>query len=376
MEPQVEPARSRLLEVDVTRILATMFMVQGHTLDVLLAPQFRAGAAYNFWLFLRGLTAPTFLFLAGLSFTLSSTKHWDSYLAPSSSFYRRIRKFGFFVLLGYAMHLPVSSFGDLAGLNAAGWQSWLQVDVLQCIGVTLICLQLLVMACRTPQRFAKVALGLSIFVVLATPLVAGVEWQAGLPLPVASYLGLQTGSLFPLFPWSGYILLGAATGYGARQWKSDMARMRRVLPVIGAAFILVGLCRIPHYLYPQVDFWLTSPSLFLIRVGCVGLLLTAVSYVTQRIKFPERPTQYLAQESLTIYFVHVCILYGSVWNLGLRQTIGATLSPGPTLLSIAALVSSMALLGFTWHWLKRNEPRTSGWIRSAAAVLAIAYCVG
>jgi hypothetical protein len=36
----------------------------------------------------------------------------------------------------------------------------------------------------------------------------------------------------------------------------------------------------------------------------------------------------------------------------------------------------MALLGFTWHWLKRNNPRTSGWIRSAAAVLAIAYCVG
>jgi uncharacterized membrane protein len=364
-----------MIEVDVARVLATMFMVQGHTLDVLLDPQFRTGMAFDLWLFLRGLTAPTFLFLSGFSFTLASTKHWDSYLTLSSSFYRRIRKFAFFVLLGYAMHLPVSSFGDLAGLNEAGWQSWLQVDVLQCIGVTLIFLQVLVLLCRTPQRFAKVALGASIFVVLATPMVAGVEWQHGLPLSVASYLGLRTGSLFPLFPWSGYILLGAATGYGVRQWKSGTAGMRRVLPFLGLGFILIGLCQIPRHLYPHVDFWTTSPSLFLIRVGCVGLLLAAISYLTQRIRLPERPTQFLAQESLTIYFVHVCILYGSVWNLGLRQQIGATLPPGPTLLAIAGLVFSMALLGIGWHWMKQTDPRVSGWIRSAAALLAIAYCV-
>jgi uncharacterized membrane protein len=376
MVRHVEPVRSRLLEVDVTRVLATMFMVQGHTLDVLLAPQFRAGLAYNSWLFLRGLTAPTFLFLSGVSFTLSSTKHWDSYLTPSSSFYRRIRKFAFFVFLGYAMHLPVSSFSAIAGLDAVGWRTWLQVDVLQCIGVTLILLQVLVMLCRTPERFAKVALGLSAFVVLATPVVGAIDWQPGVPLSLASYLGLRTGSLFPLFPWAGYILLGAAAGYAARQWKSGTAGVRWALPAIGVAFIAVGLCHIPHHLYPHVEFWTTSPSLFLIRVGCVGLLLTAVSQVTQRIQLPERPTQYLAQESLTIYFVHICILYGSVWNLGLRQRIGATLPPGATLVTIAALVSSMALLGLSWHWLKRTDPRMSGWIRSAAAVLAIAYCVG
>ncbi len=35
----------------------------------------------------------------------------------------------------------------------------------------------------------------------------------------------------------------------------------------------------------------------------------------------------LAQESLIIYFVHICILYGSTWNPGIRRWIGPTLAP-------------------------------------------------
>ena len=42
-------------------------MVQGHTVDVLLAPDLRTTElpAFAVWYFLRGMTAPIFMFTAG-----------------------------------------------------------------------------------------------------------------------------------------------------------------------------------------------------------------------------------------------------------------------------------------------------------------------
>jgi uncharacterized membrane protein len=373
--PPAAPVSSRLLEVDVVRVCATLFMVQGHTLDVLLVPAFREGVAYNLWLFLRGLTAPTFLFLSGFSFTVSAMKRWDSYLGWSSGFFRRMRKFAFFVLLGYAMHLPVSSFRDLSRLDAAGWRGWFQVDVLQCIGLTLILLQLAVFLCRTPQRFARLALVLGGAIVLLTPVTARIEWQRVLPLPIASYFNLRTGSLFPLFPWAGYIFAGAAMGFACLRWRAQAKLLlRRALPAAGLLLFLVGLLRLPDLPYSSLDYWTASPSLFFVRVGLVFLLLTGVGYVTDWIKLPARPIQALAQESLSIYFVHICILYGSVWNLGLRQRVGSTLPVLPTVAAIAAMISLMVTFGLGWHWLKKSDPQAMQLARSAAVALAIAYC--
>jgi uncharacterized membrane protein len=377
-EPQREtvPATrpSRMIEIDVARVLATMFMVQGHTLDVLLAPACRSGWFYNSWLFLRGLTAPTFLLLAGFSFMVSAMKHWDLYQDWTPSFFRRIRKFAILVLLGYAMHLPVRSFRDLASLDAAGWRGWFQADVLQCIGLTLLALQFLVLFCRKPERCAQISLAACGGVLLLSPLTAHVEWANYIALPFASYLNFRTGSFFPLFPWSGYILLGVAMGYASVRWRQHSPRLlRRILPGAGLALAIAGSLLIPFS--AGADFWTSSPSLFLMRAGGVFLLLAMVAYFTSRVSVPASATQSLAQESLSIYFAHICILYGSVWNTGLRQTVGSTLTALPTALTALCLVCLMMAFGLGWHWMKRTEPRFSQLARSAAVVLAIAYCV-
>jgi hypothetical protein len=64
-----------------------------------------------------------------------------------------------------------------------------------------------------------------------------------------------------------------------------------------------------------------------IRLGCVALLLGIVGYVEPKPRVPGRAMHSLAQESLIIYFVHICILYGSTWDPGIRQWIGPTLAP-------------------------------------------------
>jgi uncharacterized membrane protein len=372
-------SQRRLVVVDFARVLAILFMVQGHALDVLLHPVYRQGAMFKSWLFLRGLTAPMFFTLSGISFALSSMRRWDLYSRLTPKLLKRTRRFAFFILLGYAMHLPVKSFHDFRYLDAAGWQGWLQVDVLQCIGVTLIFLQFLVLAAGTRERFAKLAAATGAFAVLAAP----IAWRANeikfLPLSLVSFISGRTGSLFPLFPWSGYVLLGGALGYLAEKMMRERENLdfHLVKPVAltGAGMILGGIAvaLIPFSPYGNIDFWTISPGVFLLKGGSVLLLLTALFGVTQHVSIPEQTARSIAQESLLVYFVHVCILYGCIWHDGLRQSIGASLPPLPTIGWIAALVASMLLLAWTWNWYKRTQPTSGLLVRTTAFALAIAY---
>ena len=98
------------------------------------------------------------------------------------------------------------------------WRSFLTVDVLQNVAVTLLGLQALIALTRTPRQFAAVCAGLAVAIAGTTPIVHGIDWTGWLPLWLASYMSHGTGSLFPLFPWAGFTLLGATFGVTAAPW--------------------------------------------------------------------------------------------------------------------------------------------------------------
>lgn len=367
---------SRLLWLDAARVAAIIFMIQGHTLDVLLSPQYRQGVAFDAWSFLRGLTAPTFFALCGFSFSVSTMRSWESYQHYSNPLLRRFRRFLLLILLGYAMHLPSRSLSGFRLLDRAGWESWSQVDVLQCVGITLAFLQLLVLAAGKPKRLAAIVIGASVCVVLLTPISWGIDWSRHIPFAAGAYLTSATGSLFPLFPWSAYILLGAGMGtlYAMRSIQSAPAPTAG----FGAMLILAGLALegIPVRLYAHLEFWKASPNLFLIRVGCVCLLVTIVACLSQRIPLPQRTLHSLSRQSLTIYIVHICILYGSNWNPGLRQWIGPTLGLVPVLGWVVVLVLSMMLFGLASQWCKYAVSKFASLARASATASAIYHVPG
>jgi surface polysaccharide O-acyltransferase-like enzyme len=276
--------------------------------------------------------------------------------------------------LGYLMHVPFRTVHDVKWIDAAGWQSWFQVDVLQCIGLSLASLQLLVLATRTPKRFAAVVAGVGAFIVLVTPVV----WNFATSSLIAPWFGAYftgfTGSFFPLFPWTAYVFFGAALGYAY----SRLSLRPQGFPVLGLAgsgLLLVllgdGLQALPVQIYRNIDYWRDSPNIFLTKLGLVCLVLSSLIYLTQKIRLPKKPIQALAQESLTIYFVHICILYGSLWNSGLRQKIGSTLAPLPTLGWVWFLLLGMTALGLTWNWFKRAEPKRSYLVQAAIMAAAV-----
>ena len=354
-----------------------VLMVQGHTLDVLLTPASQFTPWYNYWLFFRGFTAPMFMTLSGFGFALATLRHWEDHLKFSPAVAKRLRRFAFFVLLGYSMRIPVRSLRDLRWAGPDAWQGFMQVDVLQTIGFTLIALQLLVMVLRTERRLAIVTGTLALLIACAAPLAWHSSLVNSLPLAISSALVGTNGSLFPLMPWSAYILVGATLGIAyVKIGKSTPTYLRKAIP-FGVALLAAGIALEPvsRHIYGLENFWPTTPHLFIARIGFVAAALGLATYLERLLPIAPRTIQSLAEESLLVYFVHVVILYGSRWNPGIKPYLGGTMGFAHAYLLVIALVSVMITMAFYWNRAKKHYPVPSLLLRLAvvgAAALTVA----
>ncbi len=347
-------------------------MVQGHTLDVLLLPSYRAAWWYNVWEFCRGFTAPTFLLLSGFSFALATIRRFDDHLTLGPKVWARLRKFAFFVLLGYSMHFPVHSVRDLTTAGPESWQSFLQVDVLQTIGFSLIGLQLLVLALRSTKLFAGVTIGASLLIAFATPLLWNSALVSSLPLALRSALVGTGGSLFPLLPWCSYVFLGAglATIYLTVARSSNL--MLKAFMPAGMALMYLGLRseHLAHAIYGEANFWPTTPHLFITRIGFVLAVLGLGTFALPKLQASASTLRSLAEESLLVYFIHVDLLYGSVWNRGLRDYLGGSLTFAQAYCWVIVMIAAMTGLAFYWNRAKKTHPLHSRAVRTAVIALA------
>lgn len=350
-------------------------MVQGHTLDVLLTPQVQSASWYNFWLFCRGFTAPIFMTLAGFSFALATSKKWTDHIQFGSPVYKRIRRFAFFVLLGYAMRFPVHSVRDLKWVAPEHWQTFLQVDVLQTTGFTLIALQLLVLALRSKKLFIGVSLALSFSIAFMAPL----AWNSGLiqslPLAMRSALVGTGGSLFPLIPWSAYLFFGAAAGFSYTMYRQSKTSLLRLAIPVGMVLMLAGvkLEHASHALYGDASFWPSTPHLFITRIGFVMTVMGLATFIEGFVRPKASTIRSLAEESLLVYFVHVALLYGSMWNPGVKQYMGGTMGFSHAYVFVLLMISSMMTMAYFWNRAKKGYPTPSYAFRTAIfAVAAIA----
>jgi uncharacterized membrane protein len=350
----------RVIFIDLARALAAGFMLYGHTVSALLAPRYQTGTWFDIWVFQRGLTSSLFLLLSGFAFSIATGRHWSRHGQISPAVIKRVRRFSLFILLGYALHFPVARFVELAYATPERWRSFLAADVLQLIGVTFVGVQLLVMLTRSRRAFGWTALALAIIAVLATPWFWSVDWMARLPLTIAAYLTPAAGSQFPLFPWAAYVLLGAALGQWYLTWGTARhdwyANVALFVPGLG----LVTLAFVVSWLGGE-DAWESIPNQVALRMGASLMLLALIARASQRITRLPHVFGAVAQETLLIYFVHLCIVYGSVWNRGLVQAYGPTLGPGRTVLVVILLLAAMGGLALYWNWWKHTRPRAARW---------------
>ena len=360
----------RVIFVDLARALAVFFMMYGHTVAALLAPQYQQGTWYDVWQFQRGLTSSLFLLLGGFAFSLATRRHWVPQADTRAAVFKRVRRFALFVLLGYSLHLPVYRLLDLPLATAENWRAFQAVDVLQLVGTTLIGLQLLALVSRSRRVFMTLSFALAAVVVLLTAPAARIDWTERVSPWVAPYLSTATGSLFPLLPWSAFVLTGAGLGQIYSRWGAAHLGAFARWGLLGPGVLMLALA-----FSSGGNPFAWPPTEFALRTGPCLLIMGAIALLSHRIQHLPRLFGAIAQESLLVYFVHLCIVYGSAWNNGLYRWYAASLGPLATLAAVVFVVVSMSALAVWWNHVKRTRPRTAKRIAWGTAVVLVTWLI-
>jgi uncharacterized membrane protein len=343
--------KHRIIFIDLMRALAVIQMVQGHTVDVLLAPQYRVTEypAFFVWNFMRGLTAPIFMFTAGTVFTYLFRLTSEPF-EKNPRVAKGVKRFLLLVGLGYLLRYPTYKIIDFSDVTPERWNTFFTVDVLQLIGFGI----LIVIICAFIAEKLKlndmtVFSIISIIFFIATPFINNINWAKYLPVPVAGYFYDKTGSLFPLFPWAGYVIMGGVLGsYLAKNpLVFRTTKFSLNLAIFGSAFIIISLMSTfileKYFNVPYGD---SSYNLEVItfRIGFVLLLNSIVSFISQKIESIPRFIILVGRNTLLIYVVHLMILYGSAWNPGIILLFGGSLKVSYTIASALLMITLMTLM--------------------------------
>ncbi len=279
----------RVIFIDLLRAIAVLQMVQGHTVDVLLAPELRTteSPVFAIWYFLRGMTAPIFMFTAGTVFTYL----FNSVKKPFAENYRvkkGIRRAFLLLFLGYLLRYPTWTVFDFSDVTPDKWNLFISIDVLQLIGFSLlILLMILFIVEKFKLNYTATFIVISTFVFIASPFLEAINWTSVFPAPIAAYFYSGSGSLFPLFPWSGYLIAGGVLGTYLAQnpLVFKTSRFSKLLAIFGGAFTLVAILSetILKALQVQIIDPQAEPNTIFYRIGFVLLLTALVSYISLRV---------------------------------------------------------------------------------------------
>lgn len=328
----------RVVFLDALRLVAAVQMVQGHTLDALLDVHTRGGPGFALWTFTRGLTSSAFLLAAGLSFAVVGADRSRFEAARA----HRLRRALMLVGLGYLMHAP---FGLLLGQSTQSALAELGiVDVLQCIGVGLLCLELLSITVQSSSLRAALTLCVCAVFFAAAPALNAVE-PMGWARPLLHYLSARGGSVFPLSPWLGFLFAGYGVGVlvlpdGLR---TSRARQARGLSIASAA--VLGLAALSALAVGSNDLRLGFTFLVL-KLGLVLAVSALLAWLLFRVsRLPSLLTR-LAAETLFLYVSHVVILYAA--GVGLKSRVGPSLPlPAALLVALCLMIGcSAGALGY------------------------------
>lgn len=350
--------QERIIFIDLMRAFAVLMMIQGHTIDAFLAVEFRNydSTLFSIWVTIRGFTAPIFMISSGVAFSYLfalSGKPFNQNPRVEKGIYRFIT----LVLIGYLLRFPTHKVVEFSSVTFEQWLTFFQIDALHLIGTGILILIFLTLISEKLKLNIYLTYGVAALIFFSLwNITEYINWANYLPIPFAAWFYHKTGSLFPIFPWAGYVISGGILGtYLAKN--PGLFRTKKFvtkLSLVGITFlVLASLMSYLQSKYFGYKYFITD-NFFVIflRLGVVFLLNGFMAAISLYVKKIPDIIKIIGRYTLTIYAVHVIILYGSAWIPGFAMFWPKSLNLTGSILAAVILI---VLMIFMVHMLEKYK---------------------
>lgn len=361
----IKPAKERLKFIDLARSIAILLMLQGHFITLTfkdyhkLLDQLRKygtsdSIIFDWWVKVRGFTAPLFFTITGMVFVyllLKNVKHDEKIpFFKTHRIQKGIKRAISLIFWGYFLQLNLKYlFYFLKGhIN----EQIFGFHILQCIGYGI---GFLITIFYFYQKFKWGKLeyyyllsGITIFTIYSFLMQ---QYQLGY-FPKSAPQIIQNmfngpKSSFPLFPWIGYVMFGGF--FGSLVFRFEDKIKNKFFPIytliLGFTIVAFGrlLGQFIDILTQNKTEFFAKKSWVYDRLGEALILLSVLIFIERVIKIKNNLFLKFGQNTLPIYILHVIILYGAITGYSLKNLFKANLNAYEAIVGTIIFISFFAI---------------------------------
>jgi uncharacterized membrane protein len=332
---------------------------------------------WSWWNFLRGLTAPIFLFVSG-AVHVFAMKRSQSGSISKETLKKRLQWIAIIFICGYLLVFPASRLIDLPYLDTSIWRQFLQFNILQLTPFTLLFVLALSYITHSVKALGIISGISALIIFISTPYIQNIDVFAFLPETFGAMISYKHGSLFPIFPFSGFMLGGVAFG----AWLQSLHQEKRSAffnkHIFLLSIIVIGIALSAMYWtnlwMPRPvhnDAMMTNPAFMFVRIGIILFLFGICQRFVNLFDSYKHHFVFFSSKSLYIYVIHLILLYGTPWF----PSIGRTFQYSQSLIAGAGLAVLIILLTLglviAEDEIKRRSPKSYKYIRNSLGLLLL-----
>ena len=348
----------RVWFVDIVRLLASLQMVNGHTIDAVILPALKSGPFFDNYNWGRGLVSVGFLMVSGIAFHVSTLARFEKHRANHAAVTARYRRALVVIAAGYFLGFPWGASSSDPAQASLAWTYFYSVGILHSIGAALLVLETLTLVAHSARQVV-VASGLFAVLAFAAAPPADATLAPGQVHMFLNWISHQGGSPFPLLPWTGHVFAGVVIGAVAlpRGGQTPHAVVWSRLSLLAGGTWLLGsvLQAVPWTLVTAATHPSARPAFVVANLAAVLLVTLGLSVLFAPVRTLPRMLRVIAAETLAIYVFHLVVLFG--FEVRLARRIGPTLELPEALGFAAFMIALTTAFALAWHAFKASRRR-------------------
>lgn len=370
--------KPRLQFIDLLRGFAIVIMIEVHVFNALLIPSFKQEGWFIVLNFINGLVAPSFLFISGFAFIISSQKNLPGLRSFNKDFWKKLSRILLILFVGYSLHIPFFSLKKLITQSTPDQLlGFYNVDVLQNIAVGLLFLFFTRLIIKSDKVFYYFIMITGLFIAISSPFFWSINFSLFFPVPIANYLNPWNGSYFPLFPWMAFLLAGAVHCilYLKARENNEEKKFIRITLILGIVMVAIGHFYLSDIFPESYRSIKPHPVFFFQRLGYVYIFLTSCWYYINSWEKINPVLSYVVvtgRESLLIYWLHLQIIYRRIiYDKSIESLVGQSFNVYQCIMATLLLIIFMAVTAKLWGSFKQKNRKAASIVTTFILTAAI-----